>query len=373
MMVFRYSLLALWLLTGAVMASDTTVITLVNGITMTGQVTAVTADGLELRVGRSSRVYPWPTLAPGTRFRYDALYRMNVAAMLEGELDPARLNPPDPHYNPMNPDASLSGIGVSPEMPSTFSLAAFDPSGPFAPSAIRALRGLPATNAVFIGYQYGPDTNHAVVFGFADESPERLAAWNAANNRTASLTARDASFPEQRYSAAWGEANLQTAFAWSGASTGRSLTARIVWSDGPREEAFVLYDQPALFVSGGQPVHVRPLLDDPQIEWIARQDEAGQWRLAGRIRMGRLTWYPDAGSTAAVAVQLRSGNRTVASPALAYAADPGVRYPLQLALEANVKPGDYQITASVNLGAFLGTLKHEHAFTIRPAPGTPQP
>ena len=103
-------LLAIGLLPAGAKAAeaDSDEITLINGAVIRGSVAGITPTGLVVQVGSSSRTYPWVALSPGSRYRYDMAYRMNVAGYLSGAAASSLTNPPDPRYDPMHPEAAPS-------------------------------------------------------------------------------------------------------------------------------------------------------------------------------------------------------------------------------------------------------------------------
>lgn len=66
---------------------------LANGAVIPGELAQVKPEGLEIRTPTGTRLYNWPTLSLGTRYRYQPNFRSGYLGLLEGLPASERVKP----------------------------------------------------------------------------------------------------------------------------------------------------------------------------------------------------------------------------------------------------------------------------------------
>lgn len=374
---------AVWLAVTAivshvVMAQDNgTTITLINGAQVSGKVKSVSTSGLEIVVGRTTRAYPWHALSPGTRYRYDQSYRMNIDGYLAGHETALLTNAPDPEYDPLSPalpDETSGTEAVSASTTLNFGLLGL-PS-PVVPADLPALSVVPTENLLFYAIQYGPGGEDVVVFGFAPSPSEDLVLLNIKEGRFISeksskrkvADAELLSYPRKSFAAELGTISVEQNVQWlvEDREGGRKyILAEVMLTRGAQKTSFVLQGDPSGYKSGKEQVSPRPLLVEPTMSFTIEIREE-KTILAGRVRMGRLNVLPRSGMDLKVELDIAdSGGRSLLKRSLAHTADGHLDdYPLRLELDSLLTGQQYKLTATTSLGPLLGKISHEMIFIM---------
>lgn len=69
-------------------------IRLAHGVVVPGELVSRDATGVVIRASGGDKAIGWEMLAPGSRFRWDPLFRANILAALRGQPRAAWTNPP---------------------------------------------------------------------------------------------------------------------------------------------------------------------------------------------------------------------------------------------------------------------------------------
>lgn len=337
----------------------------------------VTDTGLEIKVGKSTRAYPWYALSPGTRFKYDPSYRMNIEGYLAGNDVSELTNAPDPEYDPFNPEAQASAAkeeAVSATTSLQYGL--FGAPAPIVPVQVPALSIVPADTLSFYALQYGPATDEVVLFGFPPSITEDLVVLNLKETRVVSekVTKRKVAnvslkaYARMPYQSMIDSITAEQNVQWlinDLDGIHRYLHAEITLTRGTQKSSFILQGDAAGLKPGKDGVQPKPLLVEPTMSFTIQIEDEKAY-LIGRVRMARLSLLPRSGMDLKVEVDIADSNdRSYLKRSLAFNAD-GLpdAYPLRLELDQLFAGQQYKLTATMSLGALLGKISHEMYFVM---------
>lgn len=159
----------------------------VNGTTIPGNVTGVNNEGVQIRTSTGVRTLTWDTLSPGTRYRYQPLYRANYQAVLQGVPRARWTNAADPQVEaelknlsasvPSSSEAPAQKPAVVPERSQSLNIfdnLRFAPVEVFRSSAFPGASFRDLEMASFVGFQYGSAATDVVYFAFEAAGPNEL-------------------------------------------------------------------------------------------------------------------------------------------------------------------------------------------------------
>ncbi len=329
----------------------------VNGAPVKGSLVSAKPDGLLVSVEGANKLLPWSALSAGTRFRYDAAFRDNLATAQRGM-------PPADWTN------SLEGAGTDLLM----SFRAFPSTAERQRGRLPGFRVSDGANAVSWGFRYGPkdsDVAFAVLEAAgSEELPSSLLLWaNASVNpetltgsRRASGSDATMNFQSQRFTSVREGVDVQSdlAFAVGSRDPGQLIAILDVeLKKGGAASAFTLYGVPPGLLIGDGAIAPQDMLVTPSMKWTVSRGV-----LSGDVRMNRMQLLPRAGmsKTASVSISDEEG-RVVAEEASAFREGRQDGAPaLSLSLKALPSGQRYTLRARVDLGPFLGVLQHEETF-----------
>lgn len=382
---FLLVVLAAW----PVLAQD---VRFANGATARGAVKSVSPDGMELELGGQAKLYPWSAFSAGTRFRYDPVYRANLAVIQAGQPASARTNEPESGYlTTPSSDATGSVPGANPMAPAPTTLQRDSSSGPLNLEAYEPAPALPRANipklelrngdaALSWGVRYGRGTREIAYFVFdvkePGELPDALVMHSAADERTDRIKATrrgdgseaTAQFRKLRFEGTFGEAkagvDLSCAFS-ARSSAALNLTADVELTRGTTVCAFSLSGQPAGALQGAGDIAARELVTPPSL-WMAIEGKGGRAAVVGNVRMGRFKLLPRRGMETAVSVTVSDeGGKPVLERAVPLQnASLQDRYTITLPLDQVQSGRKYALKASIDLGPLLGRVRYEESFVV---------
>lgn len=362
------------LIVGGAALAETT-FTFVSGLVITGSLTEITADGLKIQPAGKAEAfdYPWASLAPGTRFRYDQQYRMNVKGYLEGEERSKLTNAPDSRYDPMQPGATIPEANdVVPARPAgdaQLDLNLFAPTAAVGPSSLRALTGAAGPKALYWGFQYGSGARDVVVFGFPEGEPSRLV--NARLSSAGRVSTENATadgdrhlFPARTFSSSLGPNAMKTQVEWIRSGANIDLRAVVTLTQNNVDASWTLTGRLPRPVQEQDNLLPLPLLAEPAFDFTLGYEDK-QPVLLGRLRMGPFTLTPGTDTTrATVNVEIKdaTGVAVLSERNLRLQGD---RTPtLKINLSPVKQSGTFTIIANTDLGPLFGPITHQTSLTL---------
>lgn len=368
MVWLRFMFLGGWLLAGsAVSAAEPAPVslTLINGLTVTGGVSSLSSSGLVVSVGATSRAYPWAVFAPGTRFRYDVHYRMNLAGFLDGLPVSSLTNAPDPQYDPLRPEVvSTDEVGAAVAGPVSLTNLVWRGRAAVKPASVRGLEASVAGGARFAGLRLGTDPDDVLVAGWETGAAARVTAKALRGGEV--VVRRVGPVPwtsePQVVPVSIGDATGTASVSWqlgaSGAWPPEVVVAYRVAFDG-RPVSWTVRGTVLAWVGAEEPVPAAMVLDRPRLALSVALREAGGAFIAWELFMGRWRLEPGEGMGDRIAVTLQDERGAqVAEERLALSERAG--WPL-----ANTVIGaGYAVTGTVDLGAVMGRVEDRLAFTM---------
>ncbi|HMO05856.1 MAG TPA: hypothetical protein PKC67_07130 [Kiritimatiellia bacterium] len=367
MVWLRFIFLGGWLLAGSAVSSATTgpvALTLINGVTLTGTVSSLSASGVVVTVGSSSRAYPWAMLAPGTRYRYDGHFRMNLEGFLEGAASASLTNAPDALYDPFRAEvAAETEAAVAESSPVSLTNLVWRAGGVPIPSSVRGLASAVAGGARFAGLRLGTGPEDVVVVGWETGKAARVTA----------MPVRGAAVVHRVGQGAWasdpqvipvsvGDASGTASVSWRLGATGawppEAVIAYRIERDGQSVE-WVVRGLVFGWRGADEPVMAPMVLDRPRLDLLVVLSPTAGAGIAWELSMGRWRLEPGAGMGDHVALELRDAlGARVAGDRIAVASR--VAWPL-----ARLEMGaGYEVSGSFDLGAGLGRVEGRRAFTM---------
>ncbi|HMO51635.1 MAG TPA: hypothetical protein PKE26_10390 [Kiritimatiellia bacterium] len=371
----RIGVLVVGLLPGLIAPaiSAETTFTLINGVVLTGEVASVSDAGMEIQVGRTKRAYPWVAFAPGTRFRFEGIYRTNLEGVLAGRAPEELTQPADPQYDWLNPDTQPQEPAPTERSSDVRPYHLYLPVAPVIPSALPAWRNVAGPQTAIALFQVGGASNSVLGVAFPEANPPRLARLLPADNRPTILTATrpepDPSswwiFPPLSMNADLGGSALQTTWTWRQAVDHRETRRLVVevtaTHPGQHVEQFSLHGDSTLLRNSELTVPIRPLIVPPTLAFLIRIEDGGPV-LTGRVRMGGFTWSPPEGVDAPVSVEIKDAKGAVAfSQRIPHVAPDAEGYTLRAPLTELAANTAYTLSARIDLGAWLGVLEFQQA------------
>jgi len=356
---------------------DETTITLVNGATVKGKIVSISDSGLDMQVGRAQRTYPWYSIAPGTRFRLEQSFRMNLDGYLAGRDRAALTNAPDPQYDPMNPNASTDGqTEVAAATNTFFNFNAFEPRLPVKPVRQPAVTAFPVGESAFWAFQSGPTSNDVIVFAFSTGDVARMATAISWRGRplTETATRRNIgnttylSFSKKTYSGNAGDIAFKFDIEWLAATSSpvrRFLIADVQLTRGTESSSFVLSGEPAGFSQGGSDILPRALFMEPTFRFGTRIENELVY-LTGRARMSLLNLIPKSGMDTQATVELFDAQgKSQWRQRLTFSANGQPDDPTLQADISQLRGGQtYKLTATMSLGPLLDEIRHEELINV---------
>lgn len=361
---------------------------LLNGAPLRGEIVSVRPEGIEVQSGGTSRVVPWYAFAPGTRFRYDPLYRANVKAAQQG-MPPTRWpNPADGELSAA-PREGARAADPAPPAPTeaipraTFrplSFAELPPIPPLRRGALVPLDRALDARATAWGLQYGAGHGDWILFvaepGGQDGLPAALHIWTVSAKKPERIAATRHSegdetravFRDVRFQTTREEAAIEYRVSVSASTRAPGsllISAEITLRRDGVASRFALVGTPPGVVVGDVPISPRDLLAPPNLQ-MAMDSAGGKPVYAGNIRMGRLRLVPRSGMERAVAVSIReeNGQEVLKDSFVCGGESPVDKYSFTVPLSALKKGGKYAIRASINLGPFLGVAEYQENFVM---------
>lgn len=349
-------------------------ITLINGAVMQGTVTGLTSSGLVMNVGTTSRAYPWVALSPGSRFRYDMSYRMNLAGYLSGADIATLTNQPDPTFDPMNPGNEVSEPEpdvITPKATNLFELT-WQEAGSVVPKAVRGIDGSLVASSRFWSIRIGTAEKDVVLVARKEGSSPAVSMALLQDGRMVAETPSDEgggvwSFPARTFSVSLGTVAGNVSLAWRVASEGNRMwmVSGVETTMDGNPVRFSLSGEPLGWLSGADSITPQYLYADPSLRWLI-QIKDGEAALAGEIRMGMWRLMPGEDMKLTVAVEIvDEKGETVqrGDVALIRVAD-GDTWPLNLALTKLTPGAAYRVKASIDLGPGLGRAETDYTFIM---------
>ncbi len=259
------------------LAANAAEITLLNGVILSGEVVSASAEGLTFTASGRERLYPWYSLAPGTRFRYDPA----------SQPDPA--SPSIPATDTASPDFS------TPLIPFT---------GPLDLTGARAWSGVSLGELRFFAMRTGTARDALAIFAFPVENADYLFYLAPDATRAIRVPAEIIEddltvFPAQHFTSAMSTSSLNAEIRWVRDQETCRVQAKVEHHD----IAYRLEGQPTLFPADAIPVI--PLVQPPTLDFILSAQD-GVDLLNGRLRMGLFTLYPEEELNSAVTVELHN-------------------------------------------------------------------
>jgi len=366
-------------------------IRLANGVIVKGDVTKLSDAGLELQTTTGTRTYSWETLSPATRFRYQAVFRANFETIAQGLPPSARNNVPDPTEiaQPQAPKAKeeTSATAQPTNTASVQSLKIFDQASydNVEPITIAKFPGLQLRNpnlASFIGLQYGPGKDE-VVYLAADtrgssDLPDQLFVYSpgaAAYTNTVKFGGMKKVGGEYRMflfkkfllTTRFGQ--IQASFeveCSSVAGQTNALNVSIVTqlSKGETKNRFILNGQLTDMIQGSGIINVKGILDLPVL-WLGLDLSSGAPRLVGNLNMSHLKMLPKEGMDNKVAIAVAQDKTDILRESLRLEDNMfAQKYGIVCDLKKTVVGQSYNVSASIDLGPFLGPASFEEPVTI---------
>lgn len=351
-------------------AAAETPFVLVNGVTVTGTVASISGTGVEVTVDGKSRTYPWIMLSPGTRYRYDQSYRMNLDAYQRGAAAAAFTNPPDPHYDPMRPDEvpeekpAATPTPVTPAIGLDASL--FSLPGPVARTSFKGLTDASLIDAPFWAVQTGPSSDDITAFVFPPNDREKIMmaslTGSQAQTITASLEDGRRIFAAPPVVARPGSMDVQTGFRWQITGTTTTLVAGIQCTMNRANYTFILRSDSIRMARGEAKVLPRTILSTPALDFRLLIEHEKPY-LTGRLRMRQLTMIPGEGLPGDVAVIIKDQkNANVREAKIKHDGDG--TFPMRMDLDGLEKGTSYQIEATVDLQPLFGRITYREPLVL---------
>lgn len=371
---------------GGLAAAGAQEIRYANGAPVRGTLKAVTAEGVEMDMGGSSRSYPWAALSAGTRFRHDPHYRANLAAAQAGQPKRAWTQPPEEGsaggVAPGSPPAG-GAPGSTAAVPMTvgpLDLSAYDVVPPLARGGIPRLELRHPESALSWGLRFGKPVSDVVYLVFdpkeAGDVPESLILFAPTGERVDRIKATRRTeagepivlFRKLRYHGTHNDASASIDLTCQFSSRQSStliVDADVELARGETRSSFRLVGAPAGTLRGDGDITARPLLEPPGL-WLTADVSSGKPVLVGNVRMGRLKLLPKRGmgTEAAVTVLDDAGKVVLETTAAAKAGSAQDRYTISVPLDRLAAGRKYSVKASMDLGPLLGTVRYEEGFVL---------
>lgn len=348
--------MAAMLAVGAAWAEDAPVVRLFNGTPMAGGVGTIGAEGLEIIGGDTNKVFPWSAFSTATRYRFDPLFRANLALAQRGR-------PPGEWTNAPVSTAAVAVASVSGGM----TLAAL-PTLPARPRGrLAGLSVSEADRAVSWALQYGAGANdvlYLVLEGTREGAlPMQLFVWKDPDqkpevlrgNRRGTGDEAVVSFKRQRAQAMREGVAVQydlSVYAAAAKPGELNISMDVSLKQGGSASMFTLTGVPAGLLVGDGAIEARDVLMLPDMRWRARSG-----MLIGVIRMGRLSFTPRSGMEKEATVSLVNAQGVRALEGKTLLREQGGAAVFELPIAGLVGGVRYTVRSRIDLGPFVGTLQ----------------
>jgi hypothetical protein len=355
-----------------------------NGMPLKGEITGANNEGLEVKIANTTKTFPWETLSPATRYRYQIFYRANFNQVLLGISSGNWSNEPDQVYRPFGGGKKIADAGTAapdsrPATGSTLTFNHYEAVPVMAPADIPKV-DLRATDlAQYWSVQYGPSRKDVAVFVFdakgAGELPDMMYVRTFADDRTEKMRGAKRTDKNDIYME-FRTVPLQSLFGstkatfevecWFAAKTpGLQVKSDVELSSGDSLSTFTLRGTPAGMVQGNAQIATRELLAPPTL-WFVLDTSSGKPLLVGNIRMGKMKLVPGKGMDSKLRVEvLNSVNGVAMNQEINMGSvDSEAKYMVIVDLGKLAQNETYTIKASIDLGLFLGKVAFEDKITI---------
>lgn len=385
-MVMPVRLLAAVLLLAATLAVHAQEARFANGMPLKGEVVGANNEGLEVKIANTTKTYPWETLSPATRYRYQIFYRANFDQVLLGVSSANWSNEPDSVYRPFGKPAKEeaakpdeAAAETSGDSSLRLTLDTYEDVPVLAAIDIPKLEIRAMDLAQFWSVQYGPTRKDVVVFIFdtkgVGEMHDVMFVRTQADDRTDKVRGAKRSDKTDNYME-FRTVPLQSLFGttkatlemecWFASKTpGLQVRSKVELASGETKSSFDLRGSPAGIVQGNAPILTRELLSPPTL-WFVLDTSSGKPLLVGNIRMGKMKMIPGRGMDSKVKLTvLNSVNGIAMQQDINMASvDPESKYMIVVDLGKLAENETYTIKASIDLGGFLGSASFEDKITV---------
>lgn len=380
------------------MISTGQTVRLVNGSVVQGRVAGITEEGLQIRMAMGERMFTWDTLAPSTRFYYQAEYRANYSAVLRGVPRSQWTEPPDPvvveelKRSIVSDDAAIAAGGAapaaaSPAAPSVADLEIwknlqFQNVPPLASTSFPGAVFKDLERTSFVGFQYGTSAVDVIYFAFdtagsrvgsetmfvyspgIEEFKEgvRIKGFKKGSGADSRVTYRKLTVRSQLANAT---ANVEFDIETGGVQTNEVyLTVNIQLSQEKTRSRFTLYSKCGDLLFGEGWIPTKGLVDLPNL-WLSCSPTGGGAVATVLLSMANMIMIPQDGMDKRVSlcVEDENGNvvyRDAVKMDFFRAPAEGLTSSLR-----RVTPGHtYSVIAQMDLGPFLGKVEARESLTL---------
>lgn len=356
-----------------------------NGMAVKGEPVEAINDGLVVKIGATTKTYPWETLSPATRYRYQVFYRSNFGQVLTGVSSANWSNTPDKIYRPFAATASVKTEAVDTQVATqavasaVLSLDTYEAVPAITPIDIPKIEIRAMDLAQFWSAQVGPSRKDVAIFSFDTKGPgefhDVMFVHTAVDDRTDKIRGAKRSDKDDNYME-FRQVPLQSQFGgtkatfeiegwFAGKQPGVQVRAEVELVAGETKSSFILRGTPAGVVQGNSQISTRELLAPPVL-WFVLDTSSGKPLLVGNIRMGKMKLVPGFGMDSKVKLSVLNSVNGIAleQDINVGSADPETKYMIVVDLNRLAENETYSIKASVNLGPFLGPVAFEDKITI---------
>jgi hypothetical protein len=346
-----------------------------------GELAEVSVEGVYMQVGSAKRFYPWAALSPGSRYRFDPLYRANLSAAQQGRPVSEWRNPPDGEYTskPRALDQRVTeeaDVSVSP--------LAFLPLPEIPPkprSAVAELDANAGSASLAWGLRYGPSESETAYFVFespADDGlPPAMHVWSGAHkrpervrmSRRADGEEARAVFREHQFRAV--RENVEVTYRIAPTASTRApgvflLSAVVELKKGTATSSFSLVGAPPGVLKGDGKIIARDLLAPPSL-FLTLESMGGKRVITGAVRMGRLRLIPRSGMDQTISIKIADelGAQVLAADVPFTADAPTDKRSFVLPLDGLSAGRKYSLHARMSLGPFLGEVSYQEHFVLK--------
>ncbi len=360
-----------------------------NGVILKGEVVKTTQAGLEVKSGATVKSYPWETLAPSTRYRYEPLFRANYEAVLQGLPASARTKKPDeevPVISAQEAKPPAENVPSQPAAPSRSDLTlieqiAYEPVQPIRVSQFPSAELKSPETTLLCGFQFGPSKDEVLYLAFdargAKDVRDTLIAFTPTHSAFSSplritgfkkttSDSRVVTFKKFPLTASFGAVAVSYEIECIAQQT-LAEVAVILSVQLSRENArsrFQLYGTLKDFAQSDGLIPVLGILDMPTL-WLGLENSTTP-RLVGNLTMSHMNLVPREGMGNRLAVSiLNDKNETVQELAIKMddttTAQP---YGIGVDLKKVEVDQEYTIKAAMDLGTLMGTTSYEDTFIL---------
>lgn len=369
---------------------------LVSGSSVQGDVVAVTDDGLQVKTPTGVRTFTWDSLAPSTRFRYQLVFRANYDAVLRGIPRQRWANSPDPVLDSElraqfstgaeSVEAPKSGVQpttpAAPAWPLIFDDISYESVPPMESSAFPNATFRNLEYASFVGFQYGGGSKEVLYMAFDTSGPKDpsdvLYVYSPGTSEFAG-TVRVKGFKRGSGSdlrVTYRKLRVQTMFGKTQAmmefepeTTGLVtnellLTINVDLIRDKTKSRFILFRRITDLQHGEGPISVRGVIDMPNL-WMGCRVLGGNPEATLLLSMGNMNMVPRDGMDTRVTLTVADDTgQVVYRDNAKMDLFPPIPEGVTAGLRRMVPAKTYKVTASMNLGPFLGAVEASEALTM---------